>query len=72
MVKNGMVNLTPPPPGWTTQMLVILFLGGIQCLFIGVVGEYISQVYGEVKERPLWIIQHAAGFPPNQDPLNRG
>jgi len=69
LISFGIVGLTPPPPGWTTQMLVILFLGGIQCLFIGVIGEYLSNIYSETKERPLWVIQDTAGFSPERNPL---
>ncbi len=52
----------PPPAGLTTLIVLILFFGGIQCLFIGILGEYLGKVYIEVKKRPLWIIQKTAGF----------
>ena len=44
-------------PGWTSTVVPLYFLGGIQLLFLGVVGEYIGKIYTEVKKRPRYIIQ---------------
>ncbi|WP_431323489.1 glycosyltransferase family 2 protein [Rhizobium sp. YTU87027] len=44
--------------GYPTIIVSILFLGGIQLFFIGVLGEYIGRIYGETKKRPLYLIQH--------------
>jgi polyisoprenyl-phosphate glycosyltransferase len=43
-------------PGWTSTVLPIYFLGGIQLIFLGIIGEYIGKIYLEVKKRPLFII----------------
>lgn len=43
-------------PGWTSITLPIYFLGGIQILCIGVIGEYLGKIYQEVKSRPRFII----------------
>jgi dolichol-phosphate mannosyltransferase len=43
-------------PGWTATIIPILVLGGIQLLSIGILGEYIAQIFDEVKQRPLYII----------------
>lgn len=43
--------------GWTTVMVVMLILGGFQIFSIGIVGEYISKIYLEVKDRPRYIIE---------------
>lgn len=43
--------------GWTSLMLVILLLGGIQLLSLGVIGEYLSRVFIEAKKRPLFFIK---------------
>jgi len=44
-------------PGWTSTIVPLYFLGGVQLLFLGVVGEYIGKIYTEVKKRPRFIIQ---------------
>lgn len=48
--------------GWTSMMVVILFLGGIQLLMLGVLGEYIGRIYDEVRQRPLYIIRNTYNF----------
>lgn len=44
--------------GWSSLMTVILFLGGIQLLSVGVIGEYIARIGDDVKRRPLYTIQN--------------
>ena len=44
-------------PGWTSLILSIWFLGGLQLLAIGLVGQYIGKIYTEVKDRPRFIIE---------------
>jgi glycosyltransferase involved in cell wall biosynthesis len=44
-------------PGWTSTVLPIYFLGGVQILSIGIIGEYIGKIYLETKERPRYIIE---------------
>lgn len=48
--------------GWTTLMLTVLFIGGIQLISIGVIGEYIARIFDEVKKRPKYIIKRYVGF----------
>ena len=43
--------------GWTSLMLAVLFLGGIQLICLGMIGEYISRVANNIKNRPLYIIR---------------
>jgi len=42
--------------GWASLACIICFMGGVQCLFLGVIGEYIGKIYLEVKARPRYII----------------
>lgn len=44
--------------GWTSLMSVIIFFSGITILFMGIIGEYIASIFIEVKNRPLYIIDH--------------
>ncbi|MGE0827107.1 MAG: glycosyltransferase family 2 protein [Candidatus Binatia bacterium] len=50
-------------PGWTLLFIAVLFLGGTQLIFLGVIGEYIGRIYGEVKRRPLYFVKERLGFP---------
>lgn len=52
----------PFVPGYYTTISVILFLGGVQLICIGVLGEYLGRIYDEVKGRPLWTIRGTVGF----------
>ena len=49
-------------PGWTTLMAAVLFLGGVQLIVVGVIGEYIGRIYVEVQQRPLYLIKEKIGF----------
>jgi glycosyltransferase involved in cell wall biosynthesis len=44
-------------PGWASIVLPIYFIGGVQLLSIGIIGEYLGKIYKEVKQRPLYIIE---------------
>lgn len=49
-------------PGYATLAVAIFFLGGLQLLSIGVLGEYIARIFAETKRRPLFIIEETNGF----------
>lgn len=48
--------------GWTSLMVIVLFLGGVQMITLGIIGEYIGRIYDEVKRRPLYLVQELIGF----------
>jgi glycosyltransferase involved in cell wall biosynthesis len=48
--------------GFTTLVTLVLFLGGVQLIGIGIVGEYLGRIYDEVKRRPHYIVKNRIGF----------
>ncbi|PSQ96397.1 MAG: glycosyltransferase [Bacteroidetes bacterium SW_9_63_38] len=51
-----------PVPGYATIVVSILFIGGVQLVCIGLVGEYVGRIYDETKRRPAWIVQAERGW----------
>lgn len=49
-------------PGWTSVLVTVLFIGGVQLIFLGIIGEYLSRVYEETKQRPLYLVSKKVGF----------
>jgi hypothetical protein len=48
-------------PGWASSVIPIYFLGGIQLLCLGVIGEYLAKNYVETKRRPRFLISETVG-----------
>jgi polyisoprenyl-phosphate glycosyltransferase len=48
--------------GFTTEIVCILFFGGVQLISVGILGEYIGRIYEEVKQRPLYVVREKLGF----------
>ena len=58
-------------PGYESLIVTILFLGGIQLLALGVIGDYLGRVFAEVKGRPLFIVRAAYGWDEEPSPRER-
>jgi glycosyltransferase involved in cell wall biosynthesis len=58
VIAFKLFSLKPPAytPGWASTIVAVLFLGGVQLMSLGILGEYIGRVYDEVKGRPLYLI----------------
>jgi dolichol-phosphate mannosyltransferase len=52
--------------GWTSTIAAILFLGGVQLVAIGILGEYVGRIFDEVKRRPLYVVKELVGFESHQ------
>ena len=43
-------------PGWTSIMLAVFFVLGVQIIFLGILGEYIGRIFDEVRSRPYYVV----------------
>jgi dolichol-phosphate mannosyltransferase len=48
--------------GQATTLVMVLFLGGVQLISLGIIGEYLGRIYDEVKDRPMYVVNEAVGF----------
>ncbi len=56
------LGIETAPTGYTTLVTIVLFLGGVQLIGIGILGEYLARVYDEVKQRPAYLIKRMTGL----------
>jgi dolichol-phosphate mannosyltransferase len=61
VLVNGLVY-GRTPPGWASLAVIVLMFGGIQLIVLGIIGEYVSRIFDEVKRRPHFIVCAAAGW----------
>ncbi|MCX6136927.1 MAG: glycosyltransferase family 2 protein [Ignavibacteriales bacterium] len=48
---------TPRVPGFTTLIIILLFIGGVQLITVGILGEYVGRIYDESKHRPMFVVR---------------
>lgn len=51
------------PQGWTSLLVVVLLLGGVQLLSLGIIGQYVARIFDEVKQRPLYVVAETVETP---------
>lgn len=54
--------------GWTSLACIVCFVGGLQMMFLGIIGEYVGKIYLETKGRPRYIISEQVGLPEKKEP----
>ncbi len=57
-----------PLEGQATTLIVVLFLGSVQLISLGIIGEYLGRIYNEVRGRPLYIVRNVLGYPTSPTP----
>lgn len=62
-IIGGAVLYGVESPGYVTLITAVLGLGGLQLLFLGIVGEYIGRIYFETKRRPHYLVKESSGLP---------
>ncbi|MBI5771647.1 MAG: glycosyltransferase family 2 protein [Verrucomicrobia bacterium] len=60
-VVKRLIDIETAPTGFTTLAALVLFLGGVQLIAIGVLGEYLGRIYDEVKQRPIYLVKPPRG-----------
>jgi dolichol-phosphate mannosyltransferase len=61
-VLKRLAGIETAQTGFTTLVTLILFLGGVQLIAVGILGEYLARIYDEVKQRPLFIVKKRHGL----------
>ncbi|HHL39856.1 MAG TPA: glycosyltransferase [Deltaproteobacteria bacterium] len=62
LIVNRIVHPANQIPGWTSIIVAVTFLGGIELMVMGFLGEYLLRIYDEVKDRPQYILNGVIGF----------
>jgi polyisoprenyl-phosphate glycosyltransferase len=64
LAKTLIYGRDPTAPGFPTLIIAVMFLGGVQLISLGVIGEYIGRMYEEVKARPMYLVADEIGISP--------
>jgi glycosyltransferase involved in cell wall biosynthesis len=62
VIAGKLIDPTRSIAGWTSVMVVVLFLGGVQLLSIGLLGEYVGRIFRQAKARPLYVVARRVNF----------
>lgn len=66
LIISKLINPESSIQGWTSVLVVVLFMGGVQLISVGLLGEYIARIHRETKHRPLYVVAKKAGFADNR------
>jgi dolichol-phosphate mannosyltransferase len=69
-VIRRLVGIETAQTGFTTLVTLVLFLGGVQLVAVGLLGEYLARIYDEVKQRPLFIVKKGYGVAQDEERKN--
>jgi glycosyltransferase involved in cell wall biosynthesis len=58
-------------PGYASLFVAVLFLGGINMIGLGILGEYVGRIFLEVKRRPIYLVESRIGFNEKGQPLHQ-
>lgn len=61
LISYKLFHLKEAVPGWTSQVTLLLVLGGVQLICLGVMGQYVSRIFEETKKRPLYFVREKVG-----------
>lgn len=62
LIFFNIINIKTVIPGWATPVVSITFLMGLQFIFLGIIGEYISRIYSQGRNRPQYVIDEISGL----------
>jgi dolichol-phosphate mannosyltransferase len=61
---------TPRVPGFTTLIIILLFIGGVQLITVGILGEYVGRIYDESKHRPMFVVRETINVQRDSEPIH--
>lgn len=71
VVANKALNPEAIVEGWTSVIVVVLFLGGVQLMSVGLLGAYLGRIFYETKRRPLYVVSEMHNISETFDPIGR-
>lgn len=69
LIFEKLAGLSQSVPGWTSVIVAVLFMGGVQLVSVGVLGAYIGRIFYEAKRRPLYFVAERIGEPDGDEAL---